>query len=118
MADQALFIGWGDTVAGREAKAVGVFNDSVAYWGKLQGDGKIESLELAFLTPHGGDLVGFALLRGSEEQLDAVAADDEFNRQLTRAGLVVHNLGAVRAYLGESIQQQMEVFQAAIDELA
>ena len=118
MADQAIFIGWGDTVSGREQKAIEVFNNSVGYWGQLQGDGKIESMEIAFLTPHGGDLAGFALLRGSQEQLDAVTADDEYNLHLARASLVVHNLGAVRSAINEGVQQQMELFQNAINDVA
>ena len=40
MADAALFIGWGQVVRGREKRAVQVFNESVEYWGGLQGDGK------------------------------------------------------------------------------
>ena len=69
MADAGLFVGWGQVVRGREQRAVEVFNESVAYWGGLQGDGKIESFEIAFLTPHGGDLNGFVLIRGSDEQM-------------------------------------------------
>jgi hypothetical protein len=29
MADEALFIGWGEVVRGRERKAVDVFNESI-----------------------------------------------------------------------------------------
>ena len=35
MADEALFIGWGEIVSGREGKAVDVFNESVQYYGEL-----------------------------------------------------------------------------------
>ena len=58
MADAAMFIGWGQVVRGREKRAVQVFNESVEYWGGLQGEGKIEDSEVALLTPHGGDLQG------------------------------------------------------------
>ena len=68
MADAALFIGWGQVVRGREKRAVQVFNESVEYWGKLQADGKIDDFEVVLLTPHGGDLQGFALLRGSSSR--------------------------------------------------
>lgn len=115
MADQAIFIGWGETITGREQKAIEVFNDSVAYWGKLQGDGKIDGMDIVFLSPHGGDLAGFALLRGNQEQLDAVSGEDDFNMHLARASLVVRNLGAVRSAINEGIQQQMELFQNAIN---
>ena len=74
MADAALFIGWGQVVRGREKRAVQVFNESVEYWGKLQADGKIDDFEVVLLTPHGGDLQGFALLRGSEQQVNALRA--------------------------------------------
>ena len=60
----ALFIGWGQVVRGREKRAVQVFNESVEYWGGLQGDGKIEDFEVVLLTPHGGDL------QGVQEKLD------------------------------------------------
>ena len=43
MADAGLFIGWGQVVRGREKLALEVFNESVEYWGGLQGDGKIEA---------------------------------------------------------------------------
>lgn len=117
MAEAALFIGWGETVRGREAKALEVFNESVEYWGRLQQAGRIESVEVAFLFPHGGDLQGFALLRGSHEQLNDVGADEEFMRNTTRAGLIVDNLGVVRAALAEGIQQQMGIFQQAIGDV-
>ncbi len=73
MADAGLFIGWGQVVRGREKRAVEVFNESVEYWGGLQGDGKIEGFEVVLLAPHGGDLAGFALLRGSAEQIGRTA---------------------------------------------
>ena len=72
MADEALFFGWGDIVPGREGKAVEVFDEAVQYYGQLQQDGRIESFEAWFLSPHGGDLAGFFLLRAEREQLDEI----------------------------------------------
>jgi hypothetical protein len=43
MAEAALFIGWGAPVRGREGKGLEIFNESVAYWGGLQQDGRIEN---------------------------------------------------------------------------
>ena len=51
MADSILFLGWGFPVRGRERQAQNVFQESVEYWGRLQSEGKIESLQVAFLTP-------------------------------------------------------------------
>ena len=65
MADAGLFIGWGEVVRGRETEALEVFNETLAYYGRLQEEGAIESFEPVFLEPHGGDLSGFILIRGT-----------------------------------------------------
>jgi hypothetical protein len=117
MADSGLFIGWGEVVRGREEKAIQVFNETVQYYSRLQQDGRIESFDVCLLEPHGGDLAGFILLRGSDEQLDAVHHDEEFQRQLTRANLIVEGLGIVPAAFGEEIGRQMSLYQAEVAEL-
>jgi hypothetical protein len=117
MADAALFIGWGQVVRGREQRAVDVFNDSVAYWGRLQGDGKIEDFETVLLSPHGGDLGGFALLRGSAEQLAALRADEEFEQRTSHVDMIVDNQGVVDAVINEGIARAMGQYQKAIAEL-
>lgn len=117
MADAGLFIGWGPPVRGREAKSLEVFNESVQYWGQLEQDGKIESFEVALLYPHGGDLGGFALLRGTQEGLDEVRRSDEFQRSTARAGLIIEGLGVVSCALGESLGTQLSLYQEQISEL-
>ena len=117
MADAGLFIGWGEVVRGREERAVEVFNEAVEFYGGLQRDGRIESFDVCLLEPHGGDLAGFMLLRGSDEQMDAIHHDDEFQRQMTRANFIVDNLGIVPAFFGEEIGRQMSRFQAEVAEL-
>src|SRR6185436_2316735 len=92
MADHGLFVGWGAVVPGREAKSLDVFGQVVELYGKLQADGRIESFDVAFLEPHGGDLEGFALIRGTREQMDAVQTDPDFRSSLTRGAMVVQNL--------------------------
>jgi hypothetical protein len=118
MAEMGVFIGWGPPVRGREAKGLDVFEESVAYWGRLQQDGQIESFEVVLLYPHGGDLYGFALLRGSGESLDAIRATDEFNDLVARAGLVVEGLGIVSAALGDSLGAQVQRYRQAVEALA
>lgn len=114
MAEAGLFIGWGASVRGREAKSLEVFNQSIEFWGRLQEEGRIESSEVVLLFPHGGDLYGFALLRASHDQLNDVAGDEEFLRLTARAGLVVERVGVVRAALGDGLQQQVQIYQEAI----
>jgi hypothetical protein len=118
MAEMGVFIGWGDPIPGREAKSLEVFEEALAYWGRLQEEGQIESFEVVILYPHGGDLGGFAVLRGSGESLDQMRASDEFNRLIARAGLVVQGLGVVSAALGDSLGPQIQLFREQIAELA
>jgi hypothetical protein len=117
MADAGLFIGWGQVVRGREGPAVDGFNETVEFFGQLQGDGRIESFEICLLDPHGGDLDGFMLLRGSTEQMDAVRSDEQFLRNMTRASLQVEKLGMVGAALGDGIARQMAMYTEEIGAL-
>jgi hypothetical protein len=118
MAEAGLFTGWGSPVRGREAKGLEVFNEAVSFYGKKQESGAIESFEVVFLAPHGGDLAGFILSRGSEEQIAALRADDEFQRVNARAGLVVERFGVVDAAVDEGIAGQVSVYQEAVGDLA
>jgi hypothetical protein len=113
MADEALFLGWGEIVSGREGKAVEVFNESVQYYGQLQQDGKIESFEAWFLSPHGGDLAGFMLLHGEREALDEIERSPEFERLQTRASLIAERTGTLHAYTGEALGRLMGQFEEA-----
>ncbi|MCW3049756.1 MAG: hypothetical protein JWO74_4040 [Solirubrobacterales bacterium] len=117
MAEAGLFIGWGAPIAGREAKGLEVLDESVQYWGRLQQEGRIESFEVVLLTPHGGDLEGFALLRGTSEQTASLIVDDEFERFTTRATLIVQGVGIVPAVLGDGLEQTIAMYSQQVGEL-
>lgn len=117
MADEALFLGWGEVVRGRERKAVEVFNESVQYYGQLQQEGRLESVEGWFLGPHGGDLQGFFLLRGEREQLDEIERSPEFERLQARVSMIVDRSGTVHAYTGDSLMRLMGQFEEATADL-
>lgn len=118
MADAAVFIGWGEVVRGREQKALAVFAETVAYHARLQQEGKIESFEPVILQPHGGDLQGFVLLRGTAEGLDEVLRSDEFQDHVFKAQLVANNVGVVRAAIGTSLSEGMARYAAAVGQVA
>jgi hypothetical protein len=117
MADAALFLGWGPAVRGRERQALTVFGEAVEFWTKLQQDGELESFETVFLEPHGGDLLGFFLVRGEREALARLRVREDVVRLNLRAGLTVENFGVVGGAVGSGIDEQMGYFQAGIDEL-
>lgn len=117
MADAALFTGWGAPVRGREAKGLEVFGEAVAFWSQKQEAGAIASFDVVLLQPHGGDLAGFILAKGSEEQIAAVRDSDELARLNTRAGLIIENLGVLDAVTGDAIGEQIGIYQQAIGDV-
>jgi hypothetical protein len=117
MAGDALFLGWGQVVRGREQLALAVFQESIAYYGQLQADGQIDGFDTFLLAPHSGDLAGFIVMHGEQSKLDSVRASPEFLRIVTRAGAVVDNVGVVSAYTGEALGQVMALFGEVSQEL-
>ena len=116
MSGEALFIGWGAVVRGREKQALQVFQESMEYYGKLQQDGQIEGFDVFLLSPHGGELAGFVILRGDRKALAAVRFSDEFERLIARASAIIDRPGVVPAYGGEALAKQMGIFQDVADE--
>ena len=118
MAGRALFVGFGVPVRGREERAIAVFNEFVAMFGRMQSDGRIEALDVTLLDPHGGDLGGFFLVRGSGEQCAALPNDEQFRRALSDALLIVDDLGVVQGVTGEALNEQRGRFMAAVGKVA
>ncbi len=116
MAGEALFIGWGETVRGRERQALQVFEECVSYYEKLAQEGRIESFEVLVLGPHGGDLHGFVIVRGERKTLDEIRFSDEYERLLARASAIVHSVGVVPAYAGEALAERNRLAQEVADE--
>ena len=115
MADAGLFIGWGEVVRGREERALEVFNETIELYGQLQSEGRIEDFEVALLDPHGGELQGYVMLRGSEDQIDSVRRSEDFQRVMTKASLLVDDLGIIGASIGEGLGRTIAIYQ---DQLA
>jgi hypothetical protein len=114
VADAGLFIGWGQVVRGREDRALDVFNETIELYGQMQSDGRIESFEVCLLQPHGGELGGFELIRGSEEQIDALRRSEDFERINTKASLIVDDLGIVDMLIGDGLGRAMAIYQEEI----
>jgi hypothetical protein len=114
MADAGLFIGWGQVARGREDRALDVFNETIELYGQMQSDGRIESFDVALLQPHGGELAGYVMLRGSEQQMDAVNHDEAFQRLMQRADLLVDGLGIVPALIGDGLARGIAMYQEEV----
>jgi hypothetical protein len=114
MTDRALFVGFGAPVRGREERAVQVFGEFVQMFGRLQSEGRIEGMDVTLLDPHGGDLGGFFMVHGTEEQCAALARDEEFRRASIDAALIVDNFGVVPAATGEGVSREMAMYSEAV----
>jgi hypothetical protein len=114
MADRIIMITWGANVAGREERGLEVFNEAVGLYGRMQQEGRIESFDVALLSPNGGGIDGFMALRGSAEQLAAVKEDEDYLRVMTDASLIVEDLCVCDGYSNEGIAPMMAIYQEAI----
>lgn len=113
MADRMLFVSWGQTVRGREDRALEVFNETVGLYGRLQNEGRIESFDVALLLP-GTGLDGFMTITGSAEQLAALKEDAEWRRNLADAELIVDDLKVADGMCNEGVAREMELYREAI----
>ncbi|HEV2757445.1 MAG TPA: hypothetical protein VG318_16900 [Actinomycetota bacterium] len=114
MADRVLFMGWGQTVRGREERALEVFSETMGLYGRLQEEGRIEKFDVCLLEPHGGGLDGYVALYGSDDQINAVRADPDFQRAVTEATLIVDEVGVIAGYVNEGVAHQMAMYQEAV----
>jgi hypothetical protein len=117
MPDRAVFIGFGQPVRGREERAVDVFNEFVGMCGRMQADGRIEEMDVTLLDPHGGDLGGFFMVHGSEEQCAKLQMDEEFRRACIDASLIVENFGVVPAATGAAVAEEMTMYSEALQKV-
>src|SRR6185369_517107 len=85
MSSNVVFFGWNRSIPGREQMSAQHFQAFTEYLAAQQRSGVIQSFEPVFLTPHGGDLGGFILIRGDNAKLDALLATNEWVEHTLRA---------------------------------
>lgn len=117
MANGVLFIGWGTPIPGREKQAIEVFGQVMQYYERLRRDGEITSFQPVLLEPHGGDLGGFVLLQGEANKLSQLRLNPEFLHNVTRAQLVVQNVGVITGFSGEELNRMMSDYLSQAHEL-
>ena len=113
MADRILWISWGAPVRGAEERGLEVFNEALGICGRRQQEGRIESFDVVLLEPNGA-LNGFIVVRGTRDQISALRADEEFQRNQIDAGLIVDDLRNIEGYTDEGVAHQMGMYQEAI----
>jgi hypothetical protein len=116
MADRVLVIAWGAPVRGREERGLEVFNEALGLLGRMQQEGRIESFDVALLTPN-PDLNGYVAVHGSAAQIDALRQDEEFVRSTADAMMIVDGLRHIEGYTNEGVAAQMAMYQEAISKV-
>lgn len=111
MSSNALFFGWNRSVPGREQESSAHFDEFVGYLTGRQEAGTIESFDVVFLNPHGGDMNGFFLIRGDSKSLSEMMASDEWVTHMTRAAQHLENAGAIRGVTGDAVGERMELWR-------
>jgi hypothetical protein len=113
MANRVLVIAWDHPSRGAEERALEAFNEALGMFGRMQQEGRIENFEVALLEPN-SDMAGFMLARGTAEQITAVRADDEFQRNTLNAQLSVDGIRHLEGSINEGVARMVGMFQEAI----
>lgn len=114
MADAGFWVAWGLPTQGREGPALDLLTESRIYLEGVAKDRRIERFDIAILKPQSTELGGFVLIQGTQEQIDSLRHDDEFQVWVNRVQLVADRVGMVDAWVGEGITEATELYEQAL----
>ncbi len=114
MTKAALFVGWGALIPGREEAAGNVLEGAIGWLTQLQQQGRIDSFEPVALGAHGGDLIGFVLVRGDRDAIAELRYSDEFVRITAQIQRVHQAVGVVDAFTGPEMGQYFSYWDEPI----
>jgi hypothetical protein len=114
MTSNAIFFGWDRSIPGREKISGQHFQEFVQYLGGLQESGAIQSFDVVFLNPHGGDMNGFFLIRGEGRKLIELMQSEAWVTHMTRATLHLQGAGAVLAATGDAVTERMRLWTSLL----
>jgi hypothetical protein len=100
MSDRIIFMGWNRAYVGLEKQSMKVFQKAIEYFSKLQKDGMIESYDIVTLSPHGGDLNAFIMLRGEGQKLAEIKRDNTFIQMVSEANFCIQGCGVITGSIG------------------
>ena len=114
MGSNVMLFGWNRSVPGREKVSAQHFEEFVKYLGGLQQKGAIQTFDVVFLDPHGGDLNGFFLIKGDSAKLDELVSTTEWTTHITRATLHLEGAGLIREVTGDEVMGRMALWTSVI----
>lgn len=102
--DDVLFVGYDRPVTGRETAASDLIDAGFRFLDGQKAGGKIRDYEAISLTPHGGGLSGFLLIRGTRQALDALRASSEFDEFVVKAHMTMTGVSVVTGLSGDLVK--------------
>lgn len=106
----ALLVGWGPIIPGREKTAAQVLDEAMHYLTAAKEQGRLDTIDVVLLEPHGGDMHGFVLLRGEQDALARLRHEPEFLRTIVAVQLVHEKVRVTGAYTGAEMQALMQIW--------
>jgi hypothetical protein len=118
MGDYGHVTAWSGIRAGRESQAMALWGDALDFYEKSKANGLIDEYETQLFQPTGSALpTGIITLWGTDDQIDAIARNEERTRLQVRAGLILDHLVETRSVRGAAVLEGIGTFQEAIDAL-
>lgn len=115
MAEAGLWVAWGLPTSGRETQALDLLKDSTAgYLARLLEDGRIERFDTAVLKPQTMELGGFILIQGTQQQIDTLRRDDDFQIWVNQVQLVADRVGMVDAWVNDGLSEATDLYEQAL----
>jgi hypothetical protein len=114
MAETGFWVAWGLPTQGREKQALDLLTESRGYLERLARDGQIERFDIVILRPQTTELGGFFLIQGTQEQIDALRHNGDFEVWVNRVQLVADRVGIVDAWVGEGITEASDLYEQAL----
>jgi hypothetical protein len=114
MAEAGFWIAWGLPTQGRERQALDLLNETRGYLDRLKQDRLIERFDIAILKPQTTELGGFILIQGTQEQIDSLRHDHEFEVWVNQVQLMADRVGIVDAWVDEGLAEATDLYQEAL----
>ena len=114
VAEAGFWVAWGIPTRGREAQALDLLKESTGYFERLAQEGQIDRFDIAILRPQSTELGGFILIQGTQQQIDSLRRDDDFQRWLNQVQLVADRVGIVDAWVNQGLAEAISLYEDAL----
>src|SRR5262245_47624623 len=99
--ESVLFISYDFPKVGRELAAMELVTSMSAFLEKEQKSGTIHSVDTVSLTPAGGGIGGFILVRGDERAIEELRLSEELTDMMLRGNLFMEEFSVIDGVTGE-----------------